>query len=315
MTYWWVNQGGTYKHEVPGGYLWSPQRNNNGSYSQYYENMRRVEPGDVVLSYAGGEICAQGVARTTAYEAPKPAEFGAAGDVWADLGWRVDVEFQEIPKHGRIRPKDFKHELLPLAPDKYSPMQANGNGFTAYLFELPEAFALTLLSKMGSPLEHLLAQDVLAQADRQRRLGEDRVESFLRRSPLAETEKTALIAARRGQGRFREGVSYVEPECRFTGVRNPILLVASHIKPWYRCHTNQERLDPFNGLMLTPTFDRLFDRGLVSFAPDNRLLVSRSLPAADIRRIHMDPGMATTPFRPQQLEYLSYHRDHVFIAA
>jgi putative restriction endonuclease len=315
VTYWWVNQGGTYKHEVPGGYMWSPQRNNNGSYSQYYENMTRVEPGDVVLSYAGSEICALGVALDTAYESPKPAAFGAAGDNWADLGWRVDVQWHEIPKHRRIRPKDFKDELLPLKPDKYSPMLPSGDGFTAYLFEMPNRFADVLLGKMNSPVEWRMAQELVAQGAYLRRLGEDRVESFLRRSPLDETEKATLIAARRGQGRFREGVSYVEPQCRFTGVRNPVLLVASHIKPWYRCHTNDERLDPFNGLMLTPTFDRLFDRGLVTFSPDSQLLVSPSLPREDIRKIHMDPAMTTPPFRPEQQKYFHYHREHVFQAA
>ncbi|HET8614858.1 MAG TPA: HNH endonuclease [Actinomycetales bacterium] len=315
MAYWWVNQGGTYQHEVPGGYMWSPQRNNNGAYSQYYENMRRVEPGDVVVSYAGGEICAQGIARTTAYEAPKPVEFGAAGDVWADLGWRVDVDFQEIPRPKRVRPKDYKDELLPLAPEKYSPMQKNGNGFTAYLFELPEPFALALLSKIDSTVEQQFAQELVAHGERLQRLGEDRVEAFLRRSALEATEKEALIAARRGQGRFREGVSYVEPECRFTGVRNPALLLASHIKPWFRCHTNGERLDPFNGLMLTPTFDRLFDRGLVTFSSDSRLVVSPSLPRDDIQKIHMDPAMSTPRFRPEQQSYLAYHREHVFRAA
>jgi hypothetical protein len=268
-----------------------------------------------VVSYAQGQICAVGIARTTGYEAPKPAEFGSAGDVWADLGWRVDVDFQELPKHARVRPKDHMAELLPLLPTKYSPLQTNGNGFTAYLFELPDALAVTLLDKIDSPLERHLREHLLTEEDRLRRVGEDRVESFLRRSPLEDTEKAAVIAARRGQGRFREGVAYVEPECRFTGVRNPVLLVASHIKPWYRCNTNRERLDPFNGLMLTPTFDRLFDRGLVTFAPDSRLLVSPALPTEDIRRIHMDPTMTTQPFRPQQQEYLVYHRDHVFIAA
>lgn len=25
MRYWWVNQNKTYRHEVEGGYLWSPK--------------------------------------------------------------------------------------------------------------------------------------------------------------------------------------------------------------------------------------------------------------------------------------------------
>jgi len=295
--------------------MWSPQRNNNGSYSQYYENMRHVDPGDIVLSYAGGQIMAVGVALSSAYEAPKPTEFGAAGDVWSDLGWRVDVAFRELAPAQRVRPKDHLDELLPRRPAKYSPIQENGNGLTAYLFEMPEDFAHVLLAKLEGALELQIAQALIQNDVDLRRIGEDKVEAFLMRAPLETTEKRALIAARRGQGRFREGVSYVEPECRFTGVDNPVLLVASHMQPWHRCHTNDERLDPYNGLMLTPTYDRLFDRGLVTFSSDSHLMLSPRLPSEDIRKIRMDPALSTPPFREEQMKYLAYHREHVFKVA
>ena len=315
MRYWWVNQGATYRHEVGGGYMWSPKRNNNGAYSQFYENMRFVDPGDVVLSYAGGEIRAIGIAVSGAYEAPKPEEFGAAGLVWSDLGWRVDVSYRELAESHRFKPKDYLEELLPFVPEKYSPIQRNGNSFTAYLFEMPEPFASVLLSKVDSALEWRVAQALQQNDFDLRRMGEDRVEAFLRRAPLDETVKKALVEARRGQGRFREGVSYVEPACRFTGVTTPTLLVASHIQPWHRCETNEERLDAFNGLMLTPTYDRLFDGGLVSFSSEHRLIISPHLSRDDMKKIRMDPQLNIEPFRPQQQRYLTYHREHVFRAA
>jgi putative restriction endonuclease len=315
VQYWWVNQGSTYSHEVPGGYMWSPQRNNNGSFSQYYENMRLVEPGDLVLSYMDGLIRAIGVAVSSAYEAPKPEEFGSAGLAWADLGWRVDVAYTELEPEHRVRPKLHIDELRPLLPKKYSPLQSNGNGFTAYLFHVPPALADLIMGKVGSVLEWHLAHDLQVDEQRLRDLGEDRVEQFLLRAPLENTEKEQLVAARRGQGRFRDGVALVEPACRFTGVANPRLLVASHIQPWHRCRTNEERLDPFNGLLLTPTYDRLFDRGYVSFSPDSRLLVSPRLPAEDIVKIRMDRDLETEPFRDHQLKYLAYHREHVFKGA
>lgn len=315
MRYWWVNQKATYKHEVPGNYMWSPQRNNNGAYSQYYENMRGVEPGDLVFSYVNMEIRAVGVAVSSAYEAPKPAEFGSAGSVWSDLGWRVDVLFSELEPEHRVRPKDHLDELLPLAPLKYSPIQANGNSFTAYLFALPQAFAEVLVSRIGSVLEWQVAHELQANDHRLRELGEQRVEEFLLRAPLDSTEVEALVAARRGQGRFRQGLSLVEAGCRFTGVQNPRLLVASHIQPWHRCETNQERLDPFNGLLLTPTYDRLFDRGFVSFASDGHLLISNQLPREDMQKIRMDPAVVDDNFKDAQQSYLAYHRDHVFKSA
>ena len=42
MRYWWVNQNQTYRHEVRGGYLWSPKRNANGARNPFYDSMREV---------------------------------------------------------------------------------------------------------------------------------------------------------------------------------------------------------------------------------------------------------------------------------
>src|ERR1043165_3160249 len=87
MRYWWVNQNQTYRHEVPGNYLWSPKRNANGRRNPFYDFMREVAPGDVVFSFADTLIKAIGVVASNAYEAPKPLEFGQAGAYWENIGW------------------------------------------------------------------------------------------------------------------------------------------------------------------------------------------------------------------------------------
>jgi len=56
MRYWWVNQNQTYRHEVAGGYLWSPKRKANGGDNPFYESMREVASGDIVLSFADARI-------------------------------------------------------------------------------------------------------------------------------------------------------------------------------------------------------------------------------------------------------------------
>jgi putative restriction endonuclease len=52
MRYWWVNQNQTYRHEVEGGYLWSPKRSASGARNPFYEAMREVAPGDLIFSFA-----------------------------------------------------------------------------------------------------------------------------------------------------------------------------------------------------------------------------------------------------------------------
>jgi putative restriction endonuclease len=114
MRYWWVNQNQTYRHEVAGGYLWSPKRKANGGVNPFYESMREVAPGDIVLSFADTRIAAIGIARSHCYECPKPREFGSAGMNWSDIGWKVEVKFTELVN--RIRPADQWKSFVPASP-------------------------------------------------------------------------------------------------------------------------------------------------------------------------------------------------------
>lgn len=142
---------------------------------------------------------------------------------------------------------------------------------------------------------------------------------------LDSTLKERLIQARRGQGKFRANVAAVEPSCRLTGVSNPALLIASHIKPWGLCESAKERLDGMNGLLLTPDADRLFDRGFVSFESSGTVLVSPRVPDDDLRRLGLEQLLrnrssdrslywSTGAFRPSQDVYLEYHRKAVFLS-
>jgi hypothetical protein len=152
MRHWWVNQNQTYRHEIAGGYLWSPKRNANNARNQFYDFMRDVAPGDVVFSFAGTYIRGIGIVVSNAYEAPKPLEFGQAGAYWNQIGWRVDVRSIELK--GPIRPAEHMERLAPLLPKRYSPLQANGSGLQGvYLTYLPDPLAAAGTSSKtpGSP--------------------------------------------------------------------------------------------------------------------------------------------------------------------
>ena len=65
---------------------------------------------------------------------------------------------------------------------------------------------------------------------------------------LRDTEREALVQARRGQGVFRTNVQTIERACRVTKVEQREHLIASHVKPW-RDSSNDERLNGENGLL------------------------------------------------------------------
>jgi putative restriction endonuclease len=307
-AFWWVNNKQTYAHEIGGNYLWSPAERRDGGRSEFYENMKRVRPGDVVFAFAGGEIRALGICSAPAILAPKPGEFGAAGDAWGSEGWRVTVRFTRLTKP--LRPKDHMDVLARFLPDKYSPIRHDGNGNQgAYLAAVPMAMANTLIELLGSrwaEIDHTSIETQLHDTDS----SEEQVERALRnRTDLNETEKLQLVRSRRGQGMDRRNLESFEHACRVTGVTNPNHLRASHIKPW-RASTNFEKLDGNNGLLLSPHIDHLFDRGYISFSDEGMLLVSSDTAIDALILWGIEPK-DYGPFRPEQWPYLAFHREFV----
>ncbi len=103
------------------------------------------------------------------------------------------------------------------------------------------------------------------------------IEELMSAKGIHATEREALIAARIGQGKFREDVlERWEMSCAVTGCTILAAIRASHIKPW-RESDNKERLDAENGLPLVATLDALFHRHLISFRSDGRIVISKTL--------------------------------------
>ena len=138
-------------------------------------------------------------------------------------------------------------------------------------------------------------------------------ESICKCVDLTETEKKTLILARRGQGKFRVNVLEKNQGCPFTGISNATFLVASHIKPW-KDSDNIERLDGNNGLALTPTYDRLFDQGYISFTDDKKLLVSSKLEKECIEALKLVHGQTIEKLvlTEERKKYLGFHRANRF---
>lgn len=326
MRYWWVNQNQTYRHEIAGGYLWSPQRNSNGARNPFYECMREVAPGDVVFSFVDTRIRAVGIAQSHCYECPKPTEFGGIGMNWDNIGWRVDVHFEEqaLP----IRPKDHIQEIRPHLPSRYAPLRANGDGLqNLYLTELQPTLAETLATLMGRQTLDLVRGNLAAESA----LNEMRPEGFpvaaleweealtkriVEDPKIPETERLSLVLARKGQGKYRSNVRQIEYRCRVTKVDRPEHLRASHCKPW-RNSSNHERLDGENGLLLTPNIDHLFDRGFISFDDNGSLLISPVAHEESIHRmgLRVSEPINTGGFTSGQKRFLEYHREHVFLSS
>lgn len=128
-------------------------------------------------------------------------------------------------------------------------------------------------------------------------------------------KKEIIIRARIGQGDYRNKLLEECPYCPFTMVNDERLLIASHIKPWVKAD-NEEKIDPKNGFIFTPTYDKLFDRGFITFEDDKRLIVSPWLSPMNQKKLNIYTGMLINklPLDEKRKEYLKYHRENVFKA-
>jgi hypothetical protein len=308
--YWWVNHNLTFAQERGEGYLWSPKREANGARSQFYDNMRIARAGDSVVSFADKRIKAIGRVVREATTAQKPAVFGAAGANWANSGWLLPVSWASV-KH-EPRPLHHLNDIAPLLPAKYSPINAK-SGFgnqKAYLAEISEALFEKVLLLTGGQLSNpgpACDADtfvVIAEESEAQRLYMDMA--------LSDTERRNVIAARWGQGVFRAALLALDGSCAITGIRDPRLLRASHIKPWRLCETATERLAAENGLLLTPTFDHLFDKGLMTFDESGQAVLSSALSASDVDRLSIE-GASAKYSLDRHAKYLAFHRNEIFV--
>jgi len=136
-------------------------------------------------------------------------------------------------------------------------------------------------------------------------------------APRGASEREATRKTRIHQAFFRDAIlSSYEETCCITGLRIPEYLVASHIIPW--SVSELHRTDPHNGLCLSATFDRLFDRGLITIGDALEVVISARLRQADDKRIHDmicryhgAPIMRPRRFLPLPA-HLDWHRSNVF---
>lgn len=314
MRFWWVNHSQTVQQEVDGGYIWSPRRERNGSRSQFYDNLLECQPEDYIISFAKQHIRYLGKISGQSVHAPKPIEFGISGENWDETGWLVPVSWVDVKSP--FRPKDFIRDIALHLPKKYSPIQANGNGNQkAYLTEIDKTIFEWAAARSDTDLASIDGLKNSPLIGNSLDIVDQKIEEFLnRRLDIGETEKIELGKSRRGQGIFRDRVMQIENCCRVTGIFDKEILIASHIKPWRSCKTSGERLDGNNGLMLTPTIDKLFDVGLITFLENGLLKKSKYLSDRSAIALGLEKALSigVGGFNERQRHFLHYHNAQVF---
>ena len=109
--------------------------------------------------------------------------------------------------------------------------------------------------------------------------------------------------------RYRRALEQLwDGRCAVTGIGLRELLRASHAKPWAECKTGAERICPYNGFLLAVNLDALFDKFLISFEDDGKIIISPGLPQQDLEAAGITADMKLRFVQPKHLPFLRWHR-------
>ncbi len=121
------------------------------------------------------------------------------------------------------------------------------------------------------------------------------------------TERSGLVTSRVGQGAYRKRIIHRwEYKCAVTNFNKLEILIASHIVPWSQSN-DTERLDVHNGILLSPTYDALFDKHLITFDNKGKIILSDNIEKAAYQKIGVTGNEQIHDLSEYNLQYLDRH--------
>jgi len=121
------------------------------------------------------------------------------------------------------------------------------------------------------------------------------------------TERSGLVTSRVGQGAYRKRIIHRwDYKCAVTNFNKLDILIASHIVPWSKA-TDHERLDVNNGLLLSPTYDALFDKHLITFDNKGKIQLSDKIENSAYQKIGVTGKEQITDLNTYNVQYLERH--------
>lgn len=293
MAYWWLNQNEDEIDFWDDDLIVVPRRDKLGKTAPSFAVAADMKPGDVGFAFVGGDL--EAVFAVIGAGEEEVIELGADGQ--RRPARVVPGRFVDLPS-----PLSFEalstllRGALPIVD---SPLRAGDERAETRIFALDDGVARRLIQAlMTEPTAGLALGDAMAAA--------------LSASDRDDQAVEALTMARLGGGVFGEEVFALwDGACACTGTTNRSLVQVVPIKPWVLA-SDEERLDPQNGLPLTPTWHVAFGSGMIAFGDDGQVMLGRDLDPEDARKAGIDPAFRLALKGERQAAYLGAHRAALF---
>lgn len=197
----------------------------------------------------------------------------------------------------------FRHELKSADfLQECSKLEKEGD---YYLFTTAESWTATSLLKRAAELYSVLPDNPLVEYQKKLKEFSD--------TEIQKTEAERLVKERVGQDIYRDALlKYWQDGCAVTGCTLKEALRASHAKPWADCSSDAERLNVYNGFLLTANLDALFDKGYISFTDEGLIMISSVLEHSDCNGLGLSTEMKLRWLEEPHKEFLKYHRENIW---
>lgn len=302
MAYYWVNLGVSYKEVRDFKFLWAPSHTYTASGEKTVKagwgHVPNIKKDDVIICHENKRIIYVAQALDDAYPAPRPES--RTYDEWKKEGNKVDVNLIVLERP--VSTDEFKHHIIERFNDQCEPklFTVDGNATQNYMVAIPESVVSIVLSSLDSANLGLLKQPSKSSSGTKRRK---------KRKAIKGGVRSSRSNARIGQGAFRDEVLDIwNNTCPVTKVALPELLIASHIVSWV-LSDDDEKVDGYNGFPFVPNVDKLFDKGLISFADDGLLLISPHLLVSTLNALGIREDTKIAGLTEEHIFYLAKHRD------
>ena len=294
MSFHWVNIGDSYQEVLDNGFLWAPTlkitETGKKTRNAGWDSVENVRKNDIIFCNRDGAIIYVAIAKKDTFKAPKPVT--RTFNRWHNEGFQVDVKVIELDHP--IPVNDFKYELNNILAKELKPkvFDKNLNNCQIYMAPLNLLGGAFLLDLIGD--ESLTVHEAIDDSGQE---------------ALSGSDKTILSKARVGHGKYREELlSLWDSTCPITAINEPSLLIASHIVPW-QLSDSFDKVNKYNGLLLSPHIDKLFDRGFISFDDSGQILFHTKMSSSTAKNLGISTATRIDNLKAENLPFLKKHRE------
>ncbi|MDO6706171.1 HNH endonuclease [Photobacterium sp. 1_MG-2023] len=294
MSFYWVNIGRSKDFVRKESFLWAPEYGISKKGKQFvnegWAQVPTIKNGDTIFCCHDQKIVFVAVASSNAFKYQRPDD--PIFDSWENDGYRINVVLVELAAPFEIQA--LKPTLYKYHNDRCSPKLLTNTGLRQnFLTLLGDSAANYILNELGE--DAYVVQNA--------------IDSNLSLSPKRKgSVKQILSKVRKGQQQFRKDVlAFWNNTCPVTKIQVPELLNASHILPWYLSNA-YEKVDKFNGFPFSPNVDKLFDKGLITFSDEGKLLIHPSLDSNLLKQFGIDSNVQIE-LKGSNASYLKRHRE------